>query len=749
MRGAVNYDEDLHFSTYYLRASCEGEFGYTTIVASYDSWNETYWLLEEECRARAAAIIERALREPGWLSRLVREIEARSDALAKIFPARTSPESLARWSKEKLLGLYHRHDARTRELYAPARIPEALDRGVAHFTTFLKRHLLDKGVSPDEIDSTFATLTAPVVPSVLAQEMRDFDAIVAVARNSPVALPRAVGGVGRARMVLEPELLERLEAHRARWCFLAYHGYSRREVASVDDYIQRLLQQLEIPDRPSTAMPHGPREIAARQRDALLHQLGVEPNYAALFHVYPEIGAVKLYRRAAQLRNFYFLDMLMAEIARRLRVSESTVRCLAPEEVIAALASGSVSAALRERTHGCVFVRVDGREQVVAGERARELCAMVRASAEARRASEPGLLRGTIAQRGKVVGPVKVVFRAEDARTLAPGTIVVSEATDPDLTGILRQAAGVLTEQGGVTSHAAIICRELGVPTIIGIDGLLDVVKNGDRVELDAERGIVRLLERRTVKAIALSRGVAPIGAKAHNLELVRMLGHKVPEFVVLDYETVKCAARMADDKARRELAEDVIAALEGNGGNSFAVRSSSVVEDGAFSSAAGAFTSLLNVARDDLANALCEFVRRNDAGHRGVYAGSVIVQHMVAADHAGVCLTSDSRTGNGDAVIIELARGGNSGITGGTIRPLRLVVDRRTGDMVAEVGTCRDLSPGLVGKLVRQALSLETHFRKPLDIEWAVKDGVLFILQVRPIVWNGEANAQRSVRSG
>src|ERR1700687_3506866 len=83
VKGAVNYDEDLHFSTFYLRASCAGQTGklypgYTSLVAFYEGFNEHYYLLKSECRATAVAIVEKALRQPAWLPRIVREIEQRS-----------------------------------------------------------------------------------------------------------------------------------------------------------------------------------------------------------------------------------------------------------------------------------------------------------------------------------------------------------------------------------------------------------------------------------------------------------------------------------------------------------------------------------------------------------------------------------------------------------------------------------------------------------------------------------------------
>jgi pyruvate,water dikinase len=109
----------------------------------------------------------------------------------------------------------------------------------------------------------------------------------------------------------------------------------------------------------------------------------------------------------------------------------------------------------------------------------------------------------------------------------------------------------------------------------------------------------------------------------------------------------------------------------------------------------------------------------------------------MVQADCAGVCLTNDRRTGNRDAVIIEMAAGGNAGVTGGSVRPDRLVVDRLTGDILEEERRCpvlRGRAVDVTG-MVRQFLTLESRFGKPLDIEWALAGRELYILQARPIV--------------
>jgi pyruvate,water dikinase len=87
------------------------------------------------------------------------------------------------------------------------------------------------------------------------------------------------------------------------------------------------------------------------------------------------------------------------------------------------------------------------------------------------------------------------------------------------------------------------------------------------------------------------------------------------------------------------------------------------------------------------------------------------------------------------------MVAGGNESLTGGTVLPDRVVVDRLTGDILEEERRCASLRQAAidVADLVRQFLLLEERFGKPLDIEWAVSDQKLYILQARPVAGGGE----------
>lgn len=101
-------------------------------------------------------------------------------------------------------------------------------------------------------------------------------------------------------------------------------------------------------------------------------------------------------------------------------------------------------------------------------------------------------IRGMIACKGKITGKVKIVFGHSDFGKITPGDILVTEMTRPDFMPVLKNATAIITDEGGLTCHAAIVAREMNKPCIIGTKNATKVLKDGDEVEVDADNGIVR-----------------------------------------------------------------------------------------------------------------------------------------------------------------------------------------------------------------------------------------------------------------
>ena len=104
-------------------------------------------------------------------------------------------------------------------------------------------------------------------------------------------------------------------------------------------------------------------------------------------------------------------------------------------------------------------------------------------------------ISGFIASTGKVRGIVKVILSSKDFEKMETGDILVTAMTSVDFVPIMERAGAFVTNEGGITSHAAIVSREMGKPCIIGTKIATQVLKDGDMVEVDAEEGVVRVLK--------------------------------------------------------------------------------------------------------------------------------------------------------------------------------------------------------------------------------------------------------------
>ncbi|MDX2973604.1 PEP-utilizing enzyme, partial [Kribbella solani] len=103
------------------------------------------------------------------------------------------------------------------------------------------------------------------------------------------------------------------------------------------------------------------------------------------------------------------------------------------------------------------------------------------------------MLTGVPASRGTASGPVRVVRGPQDFADVRPGDILVCRCTDPAWTPLLGIVAGVVTEVGGVLSHAAIVARERGIPAIVSVPAATTRLRNGTQITLDATTGAVHL----------------------------------------------------------------------------------------------------------------------------------------------------------------------------------------------------------------------------------------------------------------
>ena len=147
----------------------------------------------------------------------------------------------------------------------------------------------------------------------------------------------------------------------------------------------------------------------------------------------------------------------------------------------------------KERKNGFGTINSAGLIEVVTGEKLKI------ALNECQQEIDSGIteFKGMVACKGKKIkGVVKIIEESKNISKMNKGDILVANETTPDYIIGMKIAGAIITNQGGITSHAAIVSRELNIPCIIGTKIATKVLKDGDLVEVDANKGVVRIIKK-------------------------------------------------------------------------------------------------------------------------------------------------------------------------------------------------------------------------------------------------------------
>jgi pyruvate,water dikinase len=105
-------------------------------------------------------------------------------------------------------------------------------------------------------------------------------------------------------------------------------------------------------------------------------------------------------------------------------------------------------------------------------------------------------LKGFAASAGLAEGPARVLKLLEDVVTLQTGEIMVAPCTNPSWAPVFTKIKAAVTDIGGLTSHAAIVCREYGLPSVTGTGIATTAIKTGDIIRVDGSSGLVTIVKK-------------------------------------------------------------------------------------------------------------------------------------------------------------------------------------------------------------------------------------------------------------
>lgn len=215
----------------------------------------------------------------------------------------------------------------------------------------------------------------------------------------------------------------------------------------------------------------------------------------------PEFDKLKLDGRAYLNKILFeqngFLRTLVKKLSVQLQIPELDLLNYSAAEIVALVDTGTK---VDDKTVKDRNVFLISKNFTEIGEKARDVVDAFLASYK----EISSIIRGKIAYKGKVTAKAYVIpadFKnfgkmSEAVSLMKEGEILVAETTAPEIIAACKKAAAIITNQGGMLSHAAIVSRELKIPCIIGTDKDVTLnIKTGDILEVDAEKGIITVVK--------------------------------------------------------------------------------------------------------------------------------------------------------------------------------------------------------------------------------------------------------------
>lgn len=234
-----------------------------------------------------------------------------------------------------------------------------------------------------------------------------------------------------------------------------------------------------------------------QEKKKIIKKLTLSAKLQYLFRVSSEFMFIKDYRKGIYQKSYVAMDAVLGEMAKRLNMSLKEVKFLIYDDLHNALLkkqSSKYKKIAQMRLEKCCIVTESGKMHAYQGAKCEAIVAEIIKNKQSQKNED--VLRGMVAYKGHVQGVARIVLIESDVPKVKVGDILVSSATNPNLISAMKKAAAFVTDMGGITSHAAIVSRELKKPCVVGTKYATDMIKDGDIVEVDAEQGIVKIIKK-------------------------------------------------------------------------------------------------------------------------------------------------------------------------------------------------------------------------------------------------------------
>ena len=425
--------------------------------------------IEGEFEDAGKRLLDNEKRKKGTIIKILEEIE---DLSKKLFDISKEIQhlDLKNISDKKLVVFLKKAFKIHDDVWIRGQAINCLEHGHSLLGDTLRKSLNADRVPKGEIESTLVFLTTPEKYSNLQKEEQE---LINLAGKSDKSL----------------------DDHWEKYAWLGYNwggpAYDRQYFL---DRLEALkndnkVVELELSEREYI------REVLQKKK-SVFDKFKISSESKYLSKLIEQIIYLKAFRVDASWAFYWALEPIFEKLARKFNISFKEVQFLFPYEMIDGLGGKPIEKNLgKERKELSAFLIKDGKFEEYRLEDAKIYADFFK-KLESVSLGEVQELKGSCGSPGFAKGNVKLVETSKDMEKMNDGDVLVSHMTNPSLVPAMKKASAIVADIGGITSHAAIVARELKKPCIIGTKIATKVLKDGDFVEVYADEGIVKILRK-------------------------------------------------------------------------------------------------------------------------------------------------------------------------------------------------------------------------------------------------------------
>ncbi len=443
----------------------------------------TSFYLQTEWDAVGEFLRDRMINDKSYIPTLYKKQKVAGKKLVK-FSRRLRKSDLSKFTIEKLFQAYQ-------DLEGAWIAHDQLNVSPWFFGGDYLHAYLQKKLSEIFLVSTedIATLLTPSIPSFSSNEEREILEVAIKTIDSGCNLDKSI-----------PEKIERELKNLVQAYYWIPFGYDGPALYDREHYLKSIKNILATKDR--VMIEERIKQIVFYKDNILKKQNAIYDKYKItapirrLVEVTHTLALMTDERKEFTFQAHEVFHRIINEIAERLGVKILHLKYLVLDEIKQYEHEADKLIALAEKRINGAFIMhwKDGVCEMWDEEKS---AAFVAQATPKNDSAE--FVKGQIGSRGLqaiTTGKIRILLTPSEISKLEDGEILVTAMTTPEYVPAMRRSLAVITDEGGITCHAAIVSRELKIPCIIGTKFATKIFKDGDLVEVDAEKGIVRILKR-------------------------------------------------------------------------------------------------------------------------------------------------------------------------------------------------------------------------------------------------------------